>query len=130
MHITYEMMKTLRDAGFYFENFEKGLKDPLCCIGEMFYYNGREYKIGVTDDSTITESHIEVIKNGTWLPDTDELMMWLQSKEVDVVIRYSDEDMYFYGEAKTKGGAVINGSGPDLKICIYKLALKTAKSMR
>ncbi len=54
-------------------------------------------------------------------------MMWLQSKEIDVTVKYSVDDTYFYGEAKTKDGAVINGSGPDLKMCIYKLALKTAR---
>ena len=127
MSITYEMMKELCKVGFCFENFEKAFQDPICCIGETFYYNGKEYFIGDYDCSAISENDIEVIKNGTWLPNTDELMMWLQSKEIDVTIKYSDDDTYFYGEAKTKDGAVINGSGPDLEMCIYKLVLKTAR---
>ncbi len=128
MSITYEMMKKLQAVKFRFKEFEN--LDEKCYIGERYFYKNNEYTIGgISDETPVTEFDIEVLKNGTWLPTTDELMLWLQTKNISLSIKYSADDMYFYSEAVTKDGNVINASGADLQMCIYKAVYKIARCL-
>ena len=125
MNLTIDMMRSLKEVGFAFEEFEHS-----CNPGMVFFYNHSEYVIGgKCDGSPCSEFDKIVALEGTWLPDESQLMLWLQWKEsYDLLIKYIDEDMYFYGEATNKAGEKICGSGPDLLCCFYKLIFKICRA--
>ena len=125
-YLTVEMINKLRNAGFSFPQMEENLCNP----GNVFFYEDCEYVIGgKCDGSPLSAFDLKAAQEGIWLPNTDDLMLWIQWKaDKDVSISYDNEKMYFYGEARGKDGKVYTGSGPDLLCCLYKLALKICKN--
>ena len=124
MSITKEMMEKLLSVGFRFEEFEGHLESP----GEVFFYNGVEHTIGVAwDGSPISEKDKIIAREGLWLPDTNQLMLWLEWHDISVNISYSSEDRYYHGTAKTEDSETFEGGGPDLQMCLYKLVFKVSR---
>ncbi len=118
------MMEKLLSVGFRFEDSEGHLESP----GNVFFYNGVEHTIGGSwDGSPISEKDKIIARDGLWLPDTDQLMLWLEWHDISVNISYSSEDRYYHGTAKTEDGETFKGGGPDLQMCLYKLVFKVCR---
>ena len=124
MSITKEMMEKLLSVGFRFEEFEGHLESP----GEVFFYNGVEHTIGgAWDGSPISEKDKIIAREGLWLPDINQLMLWLEWHDISVNISYSSKDRYYHGTAKTKDSETFEGGGPDLQMCLYKLVFMVSR---
>ena len=124
MNLTIDMVTNLKKYGFSFEQFEHE-----CSPGLAYYFNNCEYIIGgKCDESPCRDEDQHISQKGIWLPDEAHLMLWLQWKQnCDVTIKYIAEERYFYGKCITSDAVEINGNGPDLLCCLYKLVLKICK---
>ncbi len=121
--LTVQMMLDLKKYGFTFEQFENDSNS-----GGVFYYNDCEYTIGGRWDEPCSEEDHIIAKNGIWLPNESDLMLWLQwNFNYDVTIKYIDSERYFYAVADDGSRNSFKGSGPDLLCCLYKLVLRICK---
>ena len=123
MAITKEMLEKLRSVGWSFGEYEKTVG-----LGQVFHYQGVEHTIGGSwDASSLSEEDQTIIREGIWLPNTDDLMYWLWCEGVSVKISCTAGDGYFHSEGILSTGECLTGGGPDLQMCLYKLVFKVAR---
>lgn len=73
-HITLDTLKKLISVGFSFGDYEHHLNK-----GMLYYYDNDEYLIGGYSNKDFTDEEKRISENGTWIPDADSLLKWLQS---------------------------------------------------
>ena len=124
MSLTIDEMMKLKEVGFKFEEFEH-----RCNPGRVFYYNQCEYTIGGTGDPTPCSEEDELVaKEGIWLPNEGDLMLWLDwYEDYDISINFVNETRYYYAEAKRNQEVIFKGSGPTLLCCLFKLVYKICR---
>ena len=126
MNSTRYTVDKLRAVGFAFPQLEH-----TCNVGNVYGYNGETYTIGGKwGNSSYTEQEKTIAKEGTWLPNEDDLMRWLELTHHSVQIHYSADERYFHGTATNANGTVFVGSGPTLLCCLEKLIYKICKQSK
>ena len=118
------MVKKLRSVGFEFKQFEH-----MCGPCMTYYYNDETYTIGgAWDGKPRSKLEQKIAREGVWLPKEEDLMRWLELTDHSVVIKYVDR--YYYGKAIDISGNVVEGSGPDLLCCMYKMIYKICRNSK
>ena len=123
-NITLETKRKLESVGFSFSDYERFLN-----LGMVYSYQEDEYVVGGFCNTEFSQTDEEVVQNGEWLPDSDQLFQWLQQCDFDVSVRWGAEDGRFYisathpehGEFQTQGVDLANG----LASVIYKICKAT-----
>jgi len=124
--ITFETMQELISVNFSFPDYEHFLN-----LGMVYYYCGEEYVIGGFNSDEFTETDKKIAKEGCWLPDSMQLLEWLELVGFDVVIRFDASDRYFRVEATDcVNNAQYNAGGPVLAFALAKSIYKICKSKR
>lgn len=120
-YITLETKRKLNSVGFSFPDYEKFLN-----LGMVYSYQRNEYVIGGFTDSKYSHLDEEVVQNGDWLPDSHQLLQWLQQCGFDISIRWDALECVFsisatcseYGKFEAITADLVNGLGAIIyKIC-------------
>ena len=119
-NITLETKRKLESVGFSFPDYERFLN-----LGMVYSYQEDEYVVGGFCNAEFSQIDEEAVQNGEWLPDSHQLLQWLQQCGFDVSMQYSACECQFrisaahpeYGEYETHGVDLANG----LASVIYKI---------
>ena len=90
-NLSREMKKRLDSVGFSFPDYEQSPN-----LGMVYFYQEDEYVIGGFCNTEYSKMDQEVINNGDWLPDSYQLMQWLQQCGFDVAIQWNSRECRFY----------------------------------
>lgn len=124
MALTFFTTNQLLKLGFHFPDYEH-----LCEEGMTYWYNETEYVIGGGDGQPYTAFDHELAEKGTWLPDAEQLMEWLQRNDFDVIIHWNDAMQWFDVHATDMQARVrFDAGGGDLCNSLGKLIQKICKA--
>lgn len=122
--LTFFTTEELKKIGFQFPDYEH-----FCEAGMTYWYNKKEYVIGGFWDQKQTAFDHEVAENGVWLPDSEQLMEWLQRNDFDVIIHWNDALQYFDVHATDMQTSTrYDAGGGDICNSLGKLIKKICKS--
>ena len=125
-YITPYMMKKLQDVGFSYPDFEHHLN-----YGMVYAYRGSEHFIGANCDSDFSDEDRAAAREGLWLPDSDQLLSWLQSNGFDLSIALdSQQPRYSISAKDLHNSACYTGGGYPLAFALHKVIYKICKSGR
>lgn len=123
-YISLETKKKMERVGFSFADYEEFLN-----LGMIYSYQNDEYVIGGFCNNSFTEMDKIVSQNGEWLPDSFQLLQWLQQCRFDVSILWKHEESIFCISATHTDGDIYETKSVDLAEgmgnIIYKICKKT-----
>lgn len=123
-YITKYTLEKLKSVGFCFPEYEHNLNYGMC-----FYFENCEYIIGGSWDAPLPQLSKKVAREGTWLPDTQQLVEWLQRSGFNFDIRWNDsEEVFTISAVDLKNGSAYTAHGIDLVNGLAKLIYKICKS--
>lgn len=124
MALTFFTTNQLLKLGFHFPDYEH-----LCEEGMTYWYNETEYVIGGGDGQPYTAFDQKLAEKGTWLPNAEQLMEWLQRNDFDVIIHWNDAMQWFDVHATDMQARVrFDAGGGDLCNSLGKLIQKICKA--
>lgn len=122
-NITEYMMQQLQSVGFSYPDYEHYLN-----FGMLYIWKGNTYRIGGWEDGDFSENDRQAAAEGLWLPDSDQLLSWLNGCGFTVSMQ-SNADGYFHITATNSiDGNQYNGGGPLLSHALHKAIYKICKS--
>ena len=86
MNININQAEELYKLGFTFKHYQENIHK-----GMVFYYNNNELIIGGNSQEDLSDSDLEVVRNGIWLPSSWHLFEWLRNNDFAFYIKYEGD---------------------------------------
>lgn len=122
-YITLDTKKRLEAAGFSFPDYEEFLN-----LGMVYSYQEDEYVIGGFCNSEYSQKDEEVYQHGDWLPDSNQLLQWLQQCGFDISVRWNAQECSFYISATKQEYGEFEARGIDLADGLASVIYKICKA--
>lgn len=125
-NVSFYTMKELISCGFRFPQYEHFLNK-----GMVYYYEGDEFVIGGYSESEFTDEEKLIAQKGLWLPNSCQLLEWLQATDFRYTIEWNPKNNYYCVSAHDcRCNGTYTAGGIDFVNAVAKVICKICKSRK
>lgn len=125
-HITVQTMRKLQSVGFCYPEYEGFLN-----YGMVFNYQGDDFYIGGLSGTPLGKELHWISTDGVWLPDSEQLLNWLQMANFNVSVQIDAKTLAFSILAiDNENGAQYEAEAFNLVQCAANVVYKICKSQK